>query len=98
MSTKTWLPGNFLVKVDRASMGHGLEVRVPLLDYRLLEYCYNLPDKYKFNNEAKKLIIKDLLLKYLPEELIDRPKKGFSVPIANWLCGPLNKFVHHKLK
>ena len=87
-----YLPGQLLVKADRAGMMHSLEVRSPLLDYRLAEFVVNLPIDYKTDRRAGKLILKDLLREVMPPEFVDRPKQGFGAPVADWLrsiCRPL---------
>ena len=65
--------------------------------HNIFEYSYNLSDQYKFNKRNKKIILRNLLSKYIPNNLIDNPKRGFSVPIDNWLRGPLNNFMYSKL-
>jgi asparagine synthase (glutamine-hydrolysing) len=87
------LPDDLLVKVDRASMAHGLEVRVPLLDYRLVEFAINLSPAMKWKNGSSKYLLKQALYQRLPASLFDRPKWGFSVPMAKWLRGALRPYV-----
>ena len=87
------LPDDLLVKVDRASMAHSLEVRVPLLDYRLVEFAINLSPALKWKDGSSKYLLKQALYQRLPASLFDRPKWGFSVPMAKWLRGGLRTYA-----
>lgn len=78
---KNYLPGDLLVKVDRASMNYGLETRMPFLNKELYEFTCKIPLKYKIDKKFSKIILKDILFKYVPKELIERPKQGFLIPI-----------------
>ncbi len=86
---KTYLAGDILTKVDRASMAHSLEVRVPLLDHEFVEWSAGLPADLKLRGGAGKYLLKRALPPYLPAELLHRPKQGFSAPIGAWFRGPL---------
>ena len=87
----TYLPGDILCKVDRASMKYSLEARCPILDKDVMEYSYRLPHSFKYTNNIKKRILKDIAYDYIPKELLDRPKVGFVVPLDKWLRGPLKE-------
>ena len=88
---KTYLTGGILVKVDRMSMANHLEVRAPLLDYQVAEFAASIPSEQKFNNGAKKHILKEALVSFIPSNLLHRKKMGFSVPLAQWLRGELKQ-------
>jgi len=90
---KTYLPYDLLVKMDIASMAYGLEARSPLLDYELIEFCAQLPVKYKIFNNQGKYLLKLLTSKLVPKEVVYRKKHGFSVPISYWLRGSLKNYI-----
>ena len=89
----SWLMDDILVKMDRASMANSLEVRNPLLDYNLVSFALSLPIGMKVRNGQRKYLLKQCLFRHLPEELIERPKRGFAVPISEWLRGPLKDWA-----
>jgi asparagine synthase (glutamine-hydrolysing) len=88
------LPFDMLVKVDTMSMGNSLEVRSPLIDFRLVDYVNSLPSQYKIDKQRKKKLLIDAFRADLPEELHNRPKQGFEVPLWNWFCGPLSEHLN----
>jgi asparagine synthase (glutamine-hydrolysing) len=90
---QTYLLDDILQKVDRASMAVSLEGREPFLDQRVIEWAAQLPMEYKYNNGNKKFIIKEIVHKYIPKEMLDRPKMGFGIPIAAWLQKDLKQYV-----
>ena len=91
LDMKTYLVGDILTKVDRASMAHALEVRVPLLDHKLVEWMSGLPPELKLHGREGKYIFKKALQPYLPNDILYRPKMGFAVPLASWFRGPLRQ-------
>jgi asparagine synthase (glutamine-hydrolysing) len=93
LDLKTYLPGDILTKVDRASMAHSLEVRVPLLDHELVEWLSGIPPGMKLHGREGKYVFKRALEPYLPKDVLYRPKMGFAVPLATWFRGPLRKQV-----
>lgn len=93
LDTMGYLPDDILVKVDRAAMANSLETRVPFLNHKLVEFAYSLPDSYKVNHKQSKWILRQVLYKYIPKELIERPKIGFAIPIHEWLRGPLRDWM-----
>jgi len=93
----TYLPGDILTKVDRASMANSLEVRVPLLDHTLVEWAARLPSGLKLRGREGKHVFKAALEPYVAKDILYRPKQGFAVPLAQWFCGPLRRRLRDTL-
>jgi len=93
----SYLPNDILTKVDRTSMASSIETRVPLLDHKLIEYVWKMPHNLKFRNGQSKWILRQILKKYVPETLTERPKKGFGIPLHSWLRGPLRDWAENLL-
>lgn len=95
---RNYLVDDILVKVDRASMAVGLEVRAPFLDHRVVSLAWSLPLAMRYGPAGGKLVLRDLLQRYVPRELTERPKKGFGVPVADWLRDPLREWAEDLLE
>lgn len=94
----TYLPDDILTKIDRAAMIHGLETRAPLLDHRIIEFSFRLPIHYKLNQHENKRILREVLYRHVPKEIVDRPKMGFSIPLSEWLKDELRPWAESLIK
>ncbi|HEY3066267.1 MAG TPA: asparagine synthase (glutamine-hydrolyzing) [Methylomirabilota bacterium] len=97
LDLKTYLPGDILTKVDRMSMAHSLEARVPLLDHELVEFAAGIPSEYQLQAGETKRLFKRAIAGVLPDEVLNRPKQGFAVPLEYWLRGDWDAFLHDSL-
>jgi len=89
----SFLPDDIMVKVDRATMAASLEARAPLLDHRLIELCFRLPVAMKVREGSSKHLLRQVLYRYVPPEIVDRPKKGFGAPVGVWIRGALREWA-----
>ncbi len=97
IDTLTYLPEDILTKVDRASMYYSLETRVPLLDVRVYDFAMHIPENWRMQQDDGKYFLRKVLHKYIPKDLVERPKMGFGIPIDQWIRGGLRPFAEHYL-
>ena len=94
----TYLPDDLLVKVDRAAMAVSLETRVPFLDHEIVEFVMSLPLNFKLKNGQGKYLLRKVIYKHVPKEILERPKMGFTVPLGEWLRGPLEDWAQELIE
>jgi asparagine synthase (glutamine-hydrolysing) len=97
VDAECYLPDDILVKVDRASMSVALEVRAPLLDHRVSALAVSLPDAFKFDARGGKRILRDLAARFVPRDILERPKQGFAAPLGSWMRGPMREWAAERL-
>lgn len=97
IDTSQYMVDDILVKVDRAAMANSLETRVPMLDHRVVEFAWQLPLDFKIKNGVGKSVLREVLYRHVPRELIERPKQGFSIPLGQWLRGPLREWAESQI-
>jgi asparagine synthase (glutamine-hydrolysing) len=94
---QNYLPLDVLTKVDRMTMAHSIEARPPLLDHKLVEFAATIPPRLQLRGGTTKVLFKQAMRGVLPDDIIDRPKQGFAVPVAQWLRGPLRDYTRDLL-
>lgn len=97
IDTSQYMVDDILIKVDRAAMANSLETRVPMLDHRVVEFAWQLPLDFKIKNGVGKSVLREVLYRHIPRELIERPKQGFSIPLGQWLRGPLREWAESQI-
>ncbi|MCX6624262.1 MAG: asparagine synthase C-terminal domain-containing protein, partial [Acidobacteria bacterium] len=97
VDAKVWLPDDLLIKADKMTMANGLELRVPFLDHKLVEFAATLPNSSKIHGKGGKTLLRGAMRGVLPDAIIDRPKKGFPIPIGSWLRTTLRHFTRDHL-
>jgi asparagine synthase (glutamine-hydrolysing) len=97
MDIKNYLPNDILTKVDRMSMAHSIEARVPLLDHKFVEFAATIPPELKLRGRTGKYIFKKAMAGILPEQILNRPKRGFAIPLGRWFRGELSSYLHDLL-
>jgi len=97
VDAKVWLPDDLLIKADKMTMANGLELRVPFLDHKLVEFAATLPNASKLSGKGEKTMLRKAMRGVLPDAIIDRPKKGFPIPIESWLRTSLRQFTRDHL-
>ena len=97
IDSKTWLPDDLLIKADKMTMANSVELRVPFLDHKVVEFAANVPSKYKVNGRTTKYLLKEILKNVVPDKILSRKKTGFPVPYEKWLRNEMRDSIQEVL-